>query len=51
MYNNQLAQTGAGAVAVGGLTVAGWWMVALALVAVILGVMCVRTGFRRGREL
>ncbi|MDR3033760.1 MULTISPECIES: hypothetical protein [Kitasatospora] len=49
MYQNQLAKTGAGVLVLGGLTVAGWWMIAVAAVLVALGVLCVRFGFRRGR--
>ncbi|MFE1322120.1 hypothetical protein [Kitasatospora phosalacinea] len=49
MYQNQLAQTGAGALVIGGLTLAGWWMAAAAAALVVVGVLCVRIGFRRER--
>ncbi|MEU9200890.1 hypothetical protein [Streptomyces sp. NPDC048332] len=48
MYSNQLAQTGTGFLVIGGLTMAGWWIAALALVAVVAGALCVRVAFRRG---
>ncbi|MFJ8862200.1 hypothetical protein ACIRD8_27695 [Streptomyces sp. NPDC102451] len=48
MYDNQLAQTGTGVLVVGGLTMAGWWMAALALFLVVAGALCVRVVFRRG---
>ncbi|MGW2655138.1 hypothetical protein ACWC1D_16010 [Streptomyces sp. NPDC001478] len=48
MYSNQLAQTGTGVLVVGGLTMAGWWIAAVALTAVVLGALCVRLAFRRG---
>lgn len=51
MYHNQLAHTGTGVIAIGGLTLAGWWMVAAALALVVLGTACVRYGFRRGSDL
>ncbi|MFI0718106.1 hypothetical protein [Streptomyces sp. NPDC021224] len=51
MYHNQLAHTGTGVIVIGGLTLAGWWMVAAALVLVVLGAVCVRYGFRRGTGL
>ncbi|MFF8471979.1 hypothetical protein YW3DRAFT_07285 [Streptomyces sp. MnatMP-M77] len=51
MYHDQLARTGTGVVVIGGLTLAGWWMIAAALIAVVLGAACVRYGFRRGAGL
>ncbi|MFK0193968.1 hypothetical protein [Kitasatospora sp. NPDC090308] len=47
MYHNQLAQTGAGVLVIGGLTLAGWWMAAAAAALIAGGVLCVRIGFRR----
>ncbi|MFC8720495.1 hypothetical protein [Kitasatospora sp. NPDC057198] len=49
MYQNQLARTGAGVLVLGGLTLAGWWVAVAAAALIAVGVLCVRTGFRRGR--
>lgn len=51
VYRDQLAHTGTGVVVVGGLTLTGWWLIALALAAVVMGAACVRYGYRRGASL
>lgn len=48
--NAQLARTGtAGALAIGATVITGWYLLAAALGIVILGAVCVRFGFRRGK--
>ncbi|MFZ3569449.1 hypothetical protein ACNYS0_21085 [Streptomyces sp. BH034] len=50
--NSQLAQTGIGTVVIGGTAYyVGGWMIAAAAAAVILGVVCIRLGFRRNRRI
>jgi uncharacterized membrane protein len=49
MYGHKLAHTGMGTVAVGGLSVAGEWLLAGAALLVVTGAALVRIGFRRGR--
>jgi hypothetical protein len=49
MYGNGLARTGMGAIAAGGLTITGEWLVAAAALMVLSGTALVRLGFRRER--
>ncbi|SMF85947.1 hypothetical protein [Streptomyces sp. Amel2xC10] len=49
--NAQLARTGtAGALVIGGVAVTGWYLLAAALAIVAVGAVCIRLGFRSGRE-
>lgn len=50
--NTQLAKTGAvgGAVVIGSTVITGWWLLGIAAGIVLIGALCVRFGFRRGKE-
>ncbi|MEE1939964.1 hypothetical protein V1L54_11185 [Streptomyces sp. TRM 70361] len=49
--HGQLANTGTGALVVGGLTLYnGWWLASAALGLVAVGVLVTRIGFRAGRR-
>lgn len=50
--NAQLARTGtaAGAIVVGGAVITGWYLLAIAVGIVLVGAVCVRFGFRRGKS-
>lgn len=49
--NAQLAKTGtaAGAIAIGGAVITGWYLLAIATGIVLIGAVAVRFGFRRGK--
>ena len=49
--NAQLARTGsaAGAIVIGTTVITGWYLLGIAAGIVIVGALCVRFGFRRGR--
>jgi hypothetical protein len=51
MYGNQLAQTGAAIVTIGGLALGGWHLLALAVLLVCTGALLLRFTFRRGRRV
>lgn len=48
--NAKLAQTGAGALVIGTTVITGWWILAIAFTAVAIGAICIRYGFRRGKN-
>ena len=45
----RLAQTGAGALVIGGTIITGWYLLAIAAAIVAVGALMIRFGFRRGR--
>jgi hypothetical protein len=48
MYDNRVCQAGAGfCLVVGGTVIAGWWVIAMALVLVGIGLVAARYLFRR----
>jgi hypothetical protein len=49
--NAQLAKTGtaAGAIVIGGAVITGWYLLAIAAGVVLVGALCIRFGFRRGK--
>ena len=49
--NAQLARTGtAGALVIGTTVITGWWLLGAALGIVAVGAICIRLGFRRGKN-
>ncbi|MBL3669076.1 peptidase [Streptomyces sp. M2CJ-2] len=49
--NAHLARTGtAGALAIGGAVVTGWWLLAIAAGIVVIGALAIRFGYRRGKN-
>ncbi|MBU5946781.1 hypothetical protein [Streptomyces sp. PAM3C] len=47
--NAALARTGtAGAIAIGGAVITGWWILAVALAVVLVGAVLIRFAFRPG---
>jgi hypothetical protein len=50
--NAQLARTGsaAGAIVIGSTVITGWWLLGIAASAVLVGALCIRFGFRRGKN-
>ncbi|MGN7139035.1 hypothetical protein [Streptomyces pseudogriseolus] len=47
--NAALARTGtAGAIAIGGAVITGWWILAVALAVVLVGAVLIRVAFRPG---
>jgi hypothetical protein len=50
--NAQLAKTGtaAGAIVIGTTVITGWWLLGIAASTVLIGALCVRFGFRRGKS-
>lgn len=49
MSGKQLAMTGSGVITVGGVAIAGPWILAGAVVLVLLGAVAIRLSFRRRR--
>lgn len=48
MYDNRVCQAGAGfCLVVGGTVIAGWWVIAMALVLIGIGLLAARYLFRR----
>lgn len=49
--NAQLAKTGsaAGAIVIGSTIITGWWLLGIAAGIVLIGALCIRFGFRRGK--
>ena len=50
--NAQLAKTGsaAGAIVIGTTVITGWWLLGIAAGIVVVGALCIRFGFRRGKS-
>jgi hypothetical protein len=48
--NARLASTGAGALVIGTTVITGWWLLAIAVGIVAAGALCVRFGFRPGKN-
>ncbi|MGW5123266.1 hypothetical protein ACWEQ7_04225 [Streptomyces sp. NPDC004069] len=48
--HGKLASTGAGALVIGATVITGWWILAIAFTAVAIGAVCIRFGFRRGKN-
>ncbi|MFJ8345069.1 hypothetical protein ACIQ9J_01570 [Streptomyces sp. NPDC094153] len=48
--HGKLAQTGAGALVIGTTIITGWYILAIALGLVAIGAICIRFGFRRGKN-
>lgn len=50
--NTQLARTGtaAGALVIGTTVITGWWLLAAAAGVVAVGALCIRFGFRQGKN-
>lgn len=47
MSGRQLALTGSGTLVIGGVSIAGPWILAAALAVVLLGAILIRVSFRR----
>lgn len=47
MSSKQLAMTGSGTLVIGGVAIAGPWIIAGAVVIVLLGALLIRASFRR----
>lgn len=50
MSSKQLAMTGSGSLIIGGVSIAGPWILAIALTVVVLGAIAIRISFRRRKD-
>ncbi|MFD4968932.1 hypothetical protein [Streptomyces sp. NPDC058424] len=48
--HGKLASTGAGALVIGTTVITGWYLLAIAAGLVAIGALCIRFGFRRGKN-
>lgn len=48
--NQQLAHTGAGVLVIGTTVITGWWLLGAAAAIVLVGAVCIRFGFRPGKN-
>lgn len=45
----QLAYTGLGTIVVGGIVINQWWLATIAVGLILLGILVLRLGWRRGK--
>jgi hypothetical protein len=49
-YGKTLANTGLGGLAIGGYVIDQWWLVAVAAGLIVVGILGLRFGWRRGKS-